>query len=178
MLTKMAQGARSAARVLALLSEEQKNNILTEIADQLAVNIPALVEINQEDVEQARKAEMSEQMIDRLILTDNRLKSIIADLRRVTELSDPVGEEFDEYYPPNGLNVHKVRVPLGVIAVIYESRPNVTLDVAGLALKTGNAVILRGGSETIRTNKALVSIIQAALQKKNANKWRNTLIYG
>jgi len=161
----MAQGARSAARVLALLSEEQKNNILTEIADQLAVNISALVEINQEDVEQARKAEMSEQMIDRLILTDNRLKSIIADLRRVTELSDPVGEEFDEYYPPNGLKVHKVRVPLGVIAVIYESRPNVTLDVAGLALKTGNAVILRGGSETIRTNKALVSIIQAALQK-------------
>ena len=165
MLTKMAQGARSAARVLALLSEDQKNNILTEIADQLAVNISALVEINQEDVEQARKAEMSEQMIDRLILTDNRLKSIVVDLRRVTELSDPVGEEFDEYYPPNGLNVHKVRVPLGVIAVIYESRPNVTLDVAGLALKTGNAVILRGGSETIRSNKALVDIIQTALKK-------------
>jgi glutamate-5-semialdehyde dehydrogenase len=164
-LTKMAQQARSAARIVALLSEDQKNNILTEIADQLAANISALVEINQEDVEEARKAEMSEQMIDRLILTENRLKSIIADLRRVTELPDPVGEEFDEYYPPNGLSVHKVRVPLGVIAVIYESRPNVTLDVAGLALKTGNAVILRGGSETIRTNKALVSIIQAALQK-------------
>ena len=165
MLTKMAQGARSAARVLALLSEEQKNNILTEIADQLAVNISALVDVNREDVEEARKADMSEQMIDRLILTENRLKSIIRDLRRVTELPDPVSEEFDEYYPPNGLSVHKVRVPLGVIAVIYESRPNVTLDVAGLALKTGNAVILRGGSETIRTNKALVSIIQAALQK-------------
>jgi glutamate-5-semialdehyde dehydrogenase len=164
-LTKMAQQARSAARIVALLREDQKNNILTEIADQLAANISALVEINQEDVEEARKAEMSEQMIDRLILTENRLKSIIADLRRVTELPDPVGEEFDEYYPPNGLSVHKVRVPLGVIAVIYESRPNVTLDVAGLALKTGNAVILRGGSETIRTNKALVSIIQAALQK-------------
>ena len=165
MLTKMAQGARSAARVLALLSEEQKNNILTEIADQLAVNISALVDVNREDVEEARKADMSEQMLDRLILTENRLKSIIGDLRRVTELSDPVSEEFDEYYPPNGLSVHKVRVPLGVIAVIYESRPNVTLDVAGLALKTGNAVILRGGSETIRTNKALVNIIQAALQK-------------
>ncbi len=165
MLTKMAQQARSAARIVALLSEDQKNNILTEIADQLAANISALVEINHKDVEEARKAEMSEQMIDRLILTENRLKSIIADLRRVTELPDPVGEEFDEYYPPNGLSVHKVRVPLGVIAVIYESRPNVTLDVAGLALKTGNAVILRGGSETIRTNKALVSIIQAALQK-------------
>ncbi len=165
MLTKMAQQARSAARVIALLSEDQKNNILTDIADQLTANISALVEINQEDVAEARNAEMSEQMVDRLILTENRLKSIIVDLRRVTELPDPVGEEFDEYFPPNGLNVHKVRVPLGVIAVIYESRPNVTLDVAGLALKTGNAVILRGGSETIRTNKALVNIIQAALQK-------------
>lgn len=164
MLRKMAQEARAAARVLALLSEDQKNNILTEIADQLAANISAVVDVNQEDVEEARKAEMSEQMVDRLILTEDRLKSIIADLRRVTELSDPVGEEFDEYSPPNGLIVHKVRVPLGVIAVIYESRPNVTLDVAGLALKTGNAVILRGGSETIRTNKKLVSIIQAALR--------------
>ena len=165
MLTKMAQQARSAARVVAVLSEDQKNNILTDIADQLAANISPLIEINQEDVKEARKAKVSEQMIDRLILTENRLKSIIADLRRVTELPDPVGEEFDEYFPPNGLSVHKVRVPLGVIAVIYESRPNVTLDVAGLALKTGNAVILRGGSETIRTNKALVNIIQAALQK-------------
>ena len=144
MLLKMAQQARSAARVVALLSEDQKNNILTDIADQLAANLSALVEINQEDVKKARKAEMSEQMIDRLILTENRLKSIIADLRRVAELPDPVGEEFDEYYPPNGLNVHKVRVPLGVIAVIYRIKANVTLDIAGLALKTGNAVILQG----------------------------------
>ncbi|RLD05310.1 MAG: glutamate-5-semialdehyde dehydrogenase [Chloroflexota bacterium] len=165
MLTKMAQEARSASRVLALLSEEQKNNILTEIADQLAENISSLIDVNQEDVEEARKAEMPEHMVDRLILTEDRLKSIIADLIHVTVLSDPVGEEFDEYSPPNGLLVHKVRVPLGVIAVIYESRPNVTLDVAGLALKTGNAVILRGGSETIRTNKSLVRIIQAALRK-------------
>jgi len=164
-LLKMAQQARSAARVVALLSEDQKNNILTEIADQLTDNIPALVKINKEDVKEARKADMSEQMIDRLILTEDRLNSIVADLRRIAELPDPVGEEFDAYFPPNGLNVHKVRVPLGVIAVIYESRPNVTLDVAGLALKTGNAVVLRGGSETIRTNKALVDIIQAALKK-------------
>ncbi|RLE03632.1 MAG: glutamate-5-semialdehyde dehydrogenase [Bacteroidetes bacterium] len=165
MLTKMAQEARSASRVLALLNEEQKNNILIEIAGQLAENIPSLIDVNQEDVEEARKAEMPEHMVDRLILTEDRLKSIISDLIHVTELSDPVGEEFDEYSPPNGLLVHKVRVPLGVIAVIYEARPNVTLDVAGLALKTGNAVILRGGSETIRTNKALVRIIQAALRK-------------
>jgi len=165
MLMKMAQEARSAARVLALLSEDQKNNVLKDIADQLAVNAKALIDVNLEDVEEARDAKMSEHMIDRLILTQDRLKSITADLMHMTVLSDPVGEEFDEYSPPNGLLVHKVRVPLGVIAVIYESRPNVTLDVAGLALKTGNAVILRGGSETIRTNKALVNIIQLALSK-------------
>jgi glutamate-5-semialdehyde dehydrogenase len=160
----MAQEARSAASVLALLNEDQKNKVLAEIADQLARHIPDLIVINQEDVEQARKAEMPEHLVDRLILTEERLKSIIADLRHVTELSDPVGEEFDQYSPPTGLAVRKIRVPLGVIAVIYESRPNVTLDVAGLALKTGNAVILRGGSETIKTNKKLVEIIQNALR--------------
>ena len=165
MLNKMAQEARSAARVLSLLSEDQKNNVLKEIADQLALNTKALIDVNQEDVGEARKAGMSEHLLDRLILTQDRLKSIIADLIHMTVLSDPVGEEFDDYSPPSGLLVHKVRVPLGVIAVIYEARPNVTLDVAGLALKTGNAVILRGGSETIRTNKALVNIIQSALRK-------------
>ncbi len=165
MLRNMAKKAKSAARELALLNEDQKNGILTEIADQLALNSAAVIEANQVDVEEARNADMPEHMIDRLLITDDRLKSIITDLRRVTELSDPVGEEFDQYTPPNGLLVHKVRVPLGVIAVIYESRPNVTLDVAGLALKTGNAVILRGGSETIRTNRKLVEIIQIALRQ-------------
>ena len=161
----MAIQARSAARELALLEENQKNRILIEIADQLASNSAAVIEANQDDVEEARNAEMPEHMIDRLLITDDRLNSIINDLRRVTELSDPVGEEFDRFTPPNGLMVHKVRVPLGVIAVIYESRPNVTLDIAGLALKTGNAVILRGGSETIRTNRKLVEIVQFALQQ-------------
>jgi len=163
----MAVQARSAARELALLEENQKNNILIEIADQLASNSGAVIEANQEDVEVARNAEMPEHMIDRLLITDDRLNSIINDLRRVTELPDPVGEEFDQFIPPNGLIVHKVRVPLGVIAVIYESRPNVTLDIAGLALKTGNAVILRGGSETIRTNRKLVEVIQFALRQNN-----------
>lgn len=165
MLRNMAIQARSAARELALLEENQKNRILIEIADQLASNSAAVIEANQDDVEEARNAEMPEHMIDRLLITDDRLNSIINDLRRVTELSDPVGEEFDRFTPPNGLMVHKVRVPLGVIAVIYESRPNVTLDIAGLALKTGNAVILRGGSETIRTNRKLVEIVQFALQQ-------------
>ena len=102
-------------------------------------------------------------MIDRLRLDAGRLAGIAADLRKVTELDDPVGEVFDEHVMPNGLQVHKVRVPIGVLAVIYESRPNVTIDVTGLALKSGNAVILRGGSETLHSNRALVAVIRAAL---------------
>lgn len=167
MLTKMAGEARQAARRLALLSEDQKNEVLIKIADLLQDRRNAVLSANEEDVAEARAAGMAGHLVDRLALTDDRLDSIISDIHRVAELPDPVGEIFDEYTPPNGLKVHKVRVPLGVIAVIYESRPNVTLDVAGLALKTGNAVILRGGSETIRTNRQLVEIIKQAMTEKD-----------
>lgn len=167
MLKRMAQEARMAARQLALLSEEKKNTVLEHIADSLAGQRDAVLVANELDVREARAAGLAEHLVDRLTLTEDRLASIVNDLRRVAELPDPVGEIFDEYFPPNGLKVHKVRVPLGVIAVIYESRPNVTLDVAGLALKTGNAVILRGGSETIRSNRKLVEIIHLALKEKD-----------
>ncbi len=167
MLTKMAGEARQAARRLALLSEDQKNAVLIKIADLLQDRRNAVLSANEEDVAEARAAGMADHLVDRLALTDDRLDSIISDIHRVAELPDPVGEIFDEYTPPNGLKVHKVRVPLGVIAVIYESRPNVTLDVAGLALKTGNAVILRGGSETIRTNRQLVEVIKQAMMEKD-----------
>ena len=160
MLLEMARAAKAAARKLAFLDENQKNTLLESIADRVVNSIPSILDANTADVKEARAAEMPEHMIDRLVLTKDRLISIGNDLRKITELPDPVGEIFDEYSPPNGLVVHKVRVPLGVIAVIYESRPNVTLDVAGLALKTGNAVILRGGSETIQTNRQLVRIIK------------------
>jgi glutamate-5-semialdehyde dehydrogenase len=163
----MAGEARQAARRLALLSEDQKNEVLIKIADLLQDRRNAVLSANEEDVAEARAAGMAGHLVDRLALTDDRLDSIISDIHRVAELPDPVGEIFDEYTPPNGLKVHKVRVPLGVIAVIYESRPNVTLDVAGLALKTGNAVILRGGSETIRTNRQLVEIIKQAMTEKD-----------
>ncbi len=167
MLITMAKAARSAARELALVDEDQKNLVLARIADQLGQNSAAIIAANQVDVKEARAAQMPEHMIDRLLLTEDRLKSIMDDLRRVAELPDPVGEIFDEFSPPNGLRVHKIRVPLGVIAVIYEARPNVTLDIAGLALKTGNAVILRGGKETIRTNQQLVEIIQLVLKEND-----------
>jgi len=104
-------------------------------------------------------------MVDRLTVTENRLKGIIADLQNVLQANDPVGKTFDHSIQPNGLTLHKQRVPLGVIAVIYESRPNVTIDTASLAIKSGNAVILRGGKETINTNRVLVKSIQKALQE-------------
>ncbi len=167
MLITMAKAARSAAKELALVDEDRKNLVLAKIADQLGQNSSDIIAANQVDVKEARAAQMPEHMIDRLLLTEDRLKSIMDDLRRVAELPDPVGEIFDEFSPPNGLRVHKIRVPLGVIAVIYEARPNVTLDIAGLALKTGNAVILRGGKETIRTNQQLVEIIQLVLKESD-----------
>jgi len=170
LLLDMARAARSAAKELALVDEGLKNLVLSGIADQLGQYSSDIIASNQEDVKEARAAGMPEHMIDRLLLTDDRLKSIMGDLRRVVELTDPVGEIFDEFSPPNGLRVHKIRVPLGVIAVIYEARPNVTLDIAGLALKTGNAVILRGGSETIRTNQKLVEIIQLVLRENDLPK--------
>ena len=123
----------------------------------------AVLAANQKDIQAARKAGMAENLIDRLTLNESRLASMAADLRHVVSLPDPIGESFDAYLAPNGLKIHKQRVPLGVIAVIYEARPNVTMDVASLTLKSGNAVILRGGSETLNSNRALVAILQQAL---------------
>lgn len=165
MLTNMAKDSRAAARKLALLSTEDKNELLLMIADKLTIDKDKILSANHRDVEDARKESLPENLVDRLLLNDQRLTDVINDIKQVVNLPDPVGEIFDEYTHPNGMEIKKVRVPLGVIAVIYESRPNVTLDIAGLALKTGNAVILRGGSETIRTNQHLVEVIQQTLEK-------------
>lgn len=164
MLQDMARGARKAGRHLAQVSSQQKNELLLDIADLLDSNKAEILAANQKDVDEARADGMSSHLIDRLILDRVRLASISKDLRGVVNLEDPTGEVFEEFTAPSGLEVKKVRVPLGVIAVIYEARPNVTIDVVGLALKTGNAVILRGGSETIRTNRVLVQLIKKALR--------------
>ncbi len=119
--------------------------------------------LNSQDVSQAQANGTSGSLLDRLTLTEARLEGVVADLRNVISLPDPVGERFDEKTLPNGLQVRKQRVPLGVLGVIYEARPNVTVDVAGLALKTGNAAILRGGSETLNSNRALIAVIRRAL---------------
>ncbi len=163
MLEAMGIRAKDAARKLALIHEEEKNNALAFIADQLWTCRDKILKANKEDVEKGHNSGLNDALIDRLMLDENRLKDIVQDLRNVISLNDPVGEIFDERTFDNGLEVYKIRVPIGVIGVIYESRPNVTVDVFGLALKSGNSVILRGGSETINSNREIVRIIQEAL---------------
>jgi glutamate-5-semialdehyde dehydrogenase len=159
--------ARAASKTLALASTETKNRVLLALADRLEASQGEIKAANTKDIAAAKSSGLSDALIDRLTLTDKRLEGLAADLRHLAELPDPVGERFDETVLPNGLRLRKQRVPIGVLGVIYESRPNVTMDVAGLAVKTGNAVILRGGKETIHSNGALVAVIQKTLQANN-----------
>lgn len=162
-LVQMGQQARAASYALARLTTDQKNVLLHSIADALSAQTPAILAANAQDVAQAHANGTDPVWIrDRLDLTQ-RMAGIIADVRSVAGLPDPVGREYDHKTLPNGLDVRKRRVPLGVLGVIYESRPNVTVDVATLALKTGNAVILRGGSDTLHSNVALVTALHSAL---------------
>ena len=163
MLIEMGQRAKRAARTLARLTTDQKNATIHCLADALIADQQAILAANAKDVEAGKANGLSASLIDRLMLNESRLAGIADSLRQVAKLPDPVGEVFDEGILPNGLQVRKQRVPLGVLGVIYEARPNVTVDVAGLALKSGNAVILRGGSETLRSNRALVASLQGAL---------------
>ncbi len=155
--------AKTASRALARVSTADKNAALERVSAQLWTERGEILAANQADLEAARAGGPGPALLDRLMLDERRMEGIIADLRRVASLPDPVGEVFEEQALPNGLRLHKQRVPLGVLAVIYEARPNVTVDVTGLALKSGNCVILRGGSETIRSNRALVAAIRRGL---------------
>ena len=164
MLEQMGIAAKAASYKLALLSSREKNQVLLTIADALEAQTDAILSANAGDLADARTAGLSEAMQDRLALTPARLKSIADDVRQVCHLADPVGQVIDGGLLDSGLRIERRRVPLGVIGVIYEARPNVTLDVAALCLKTGNAAILRGGKETWRTNAATVKVIQQALE--------------
>jgi glutamate-5-semialdehyde dehydrogenase len=157
--------AKNASRILARVSTMDKNAALRRIADQLWVERADILSANTADLAAAREDGLTPALIDRLMLDEERLSAIIADLLHVVDLPDPIGEVFEKCTLPNGLLLHKQRVPLGVLAVIYEARPNVTVDVAGLALKSGNCAILRGGSETIRSNRALTAAIQHGLER-------------
>jgi glutamate-5-semialdehyde dehydrogenase len=158
----MGRQARAASRELVKLSSEQKNNILRAMADGLVAREALILEANAKDLEAADKNGLSKAMIDRLMLNPKRLAAIAQAVREVADLPDPVGEVLTEWTRPNGLRFVKKRVPIGVIGIIFESRPNVTTDAASLCFKTSNATILRGGSEAIHSNNALASALQDA----------------
>ncbi len=157
------KAARAAARQVARLSTNAKNDVLLGLADSLQSDAAEVLAVNAGDYAAAQAEGLSESLLDRLLLTPDRLQAIAAELRKVASLPDPVGEAIDMKTLPNGMVAGRRRVPLGVVASIYESRPNVTVDIFGLCLKSGNASFLRGGKETIRTNTALVGLIRRAL---------------
>ncbi len=159
------RAVKAAAHRLAYLSTDIKNNALHAIADDLLARKDLILAANQADCKEAEASGMSAVMLDRLMLNENRLEAIVKDVMSVAALPDPVGETFDAHTLPNGLQISKRRVPLGVIGAIYESRPNVTIDISVLCLKSGNAIILRGGKEAIHTNSALASVVQEACKK-------------
>lgn len=163
----MGKAAKDAAFELATASTAQKNQALAIIADELEANSAAILVANAKDIELGREAGLTDALLDRLLLNEERLTGIANDVRNVISLNDPVGSEIDSKVLENGMSLSRRRVPLGVVGVIYEARPNVTIDIAALCLKTGNASILRGGKETFFSNMELVKVIQSALAKAN-----------
>jgi len=163
-----ARAARAAAATLALCSTKTKNDALGQMARGLEEKAAALLEANRADLERARGRGVTRAFLDRLTLTEGRLEEMAQGLRQIAALPDPVATVVDSWRRPNGLEISRVRVPLGVIGFIYESRPNVTADAAGLCLKSGNAVILRGGSEAIESNTMIVAVLTKALEKVGA----------
>lgn len=164
-MTRLGQQARAAARQLAVANTASKNAALLAIAEQLLQSRQQLVEANQVDMSNGRERGLEPALLDRLELTPARIDAMIDGIREVASLADPCGEITDLKYRPSGIQVGKMRVPLGVVGIIYESRPNVTVDAASLCLKSGNAAILRGGSESIESNRAIAQCIAAGLRK-------------
>ena len=162
------QAARRAARELARTSTEVKNRALNAVAGALLERAGEILRANQHDVQSASGGGLSPAVVDRLTLTGGKIEAIAADVRQVAALPDPVGEMIDMRTLPNGLKVGRRRVPLGVIAAIYESRPNVTVDIASLCLKSGNACLLRGGKEAIHSNKVMATILREAIAAAEA----------
>jgi len=162
---QLAKGAREAAMALASVSTTRKNDALKAIAEKMIEQAPYIKSQNVLDLDAARKNGLTDAMIDRLTVDDKTIRSMADGLLEVAGLPDPVGSSDGTWIRPNGLAVNRVRIPLGVIGIVYESRPNVTIDTAGLCLKSGNAVILRGGSEAIHSNKALAKSISEALSE-------------
>jgi glutamate-5-semialdehyde dehydrogenase len=163
-ITDMARNAALAARKSQAMSSDTKDQILREMADALCSGKNELIKANKADLKAAKNAGLSRPMLDRLTLDEKRIQEMADSLREIANLPDPVGEVIKAWRRPNGLWIHKVRVPIGVIAIIYESRPNVTSDCLGLCFKSGNSVILRGGSESLNSNLAIYNILKSVLK--------------
>ncbi|TRO79350.1 glutamate-5-semialdehyde dehydrogenase [Trichloromonas acetexigens] len=164
-MLQLAREAKEAGRVMANLSSAVKNDLLVRMAAALEGGSEQLIAANEEDLAAARERDLAPAMIDRLVLDEERIKAMADGLREVAALPDPVGEITGMWRRPNGIQVGRMRIPLGVIGIVYESRPNVTADAAGLCLKSGNAVILRGGSESIHSNTAIGALLKEVLRK-------------
>ncbi|MGD8766004.1 MAG: glutamate-5-semialdehyde dehydrogenase, partial [Desulfobacteraceae bacterium] len=164
-IQKMAGAARGAAREIGRCSADVKNAVLLDIAAGLQDEAAFIQRENKKDLARAKEMGLSAAMIDRLTVSDATIQSMVDGLKEVAQLSDPVGALSRSWLRPNGLQVSRMRIPLGVIGIIYESRPNVTVDAAGLCLKAGNAVILRGGSEALDSNQAMAAVINRTLKK-------------
>ncbi len=164
-LIQIAKNAKAASRYLANLDTADKNRILVEMAQSLTDNKERILKANKKDIAAAKSAKLSGTFIDRLMLDEKRIADMAGCLLSVEKLADPLGQEIKSWQAPSGLDIHKVRVPIGVIAIIYEARPNVTSDCVGLTFKSGNSVILRGGSEALNSNLAIYAALDAVAQK-------------
>ena len=164
-LMQKAAAAREAARKMALAATAEKNAALLNMADALLAGQAEILAANREDIARAQAAGISAAMLDRLSLNEKRVQAMAQGVRQVAALPDPAGEKLEETTRPNGMSIQKVRVPLGVIGMIYEARPNVTVDSAALALKAGNAILLRGSASALSSNRCLTRIMQSALRE-------------
>jgi glutamate-5-semialdehyde dehydrogenase len=163
-LLEKATKLKKAAKKLAMLSTEEKNDALSKMGDHLLTNKDLILKENAKDIEQGKEKGLSPSLLDRLLLTEERIEQIVDGVRQLILLEDPIGETIEAWERPNGLKIQTIRVPLGVIGMVYEARPNVTVDAASLCLKAGNAVLLRGSSSALNSNKALVHVMQEALE--------------
>lgn len=175
-MEELLQKVKDASRIVATLKGEIKRKILNEMAESLEKNQNQIIEANKKDLEYAKNANLSSALIDRLLLNENRIKSMADALRDIAALKDPVGRVIDGWVLDNGLRIEKVKIPIGVIGIIYESRPNVTSDAAGLCFMSGNACILKGGKEAMHSNITIIEILQYVLEKNKLPKEAVSLI--
>lgn len=164
-LLEKAKKLKKASRTLGMLSSQEKNEALAKLADQLLNEKDWILQENAKDIQAGRENGLSDSLLDRLLLTNERIEQIVEGVRQLIVLDDPIGETIEAWERPNGLRIQTIRVPLGVVGMVYEARPNVTVDAGSLCLKTGNAVLLRGSTSALNSNKALVQIMQRALSE-------------